>query len=79
VEAIYRSVLQENTIDPNWRLVFSAEYDVGMNQKLSFSFGRNFDRTISRGGNLMTALNFIKGFGNKRRLHSEKQFAKLTE
>lgn len=66
-EGIYRSILNEDAIDPSWRLVLNAEYDIGINQKLTFAFGRNFDRTISRNGNLITALNFIAGFGNKRR------------
>jgi hypothetical protein len=68
-EAIYRSVLNTNTIDPSWRLVFNAEYDIGMNKKLTFAFGKQFDRTITKGGNLITALNFITGFGNKRKLN----------
>jgi hypothetical protein len=65
-EAIYRSVLTNSIIDPSWRLVFSAEYDIGTNQKLSFNFGRDFDGTTQKGGTIIGMLNFITGFGNKR-------------
>jgi hypothetical protein len=60
-EALYRSVLGNHDIDPSWRLVFNTEYDVGFNKKLTFSFGRDFDGTISKGGNLVAALNLIMG------------------
>lgn len=66
VEAIYRSVLSSNTIDPSWRIVFNADYKILQNQKLTFSIGRNFDGTITKAGNLIAALTFLKGFGNKR-------------
>jgi len=66
VEAIYRSVLSSNTISPSWRLVFNADYSIWQNQKLAFSFGRNFDGTITKDGNLIAALSFLTGFGNKR-------------
>lgn len=65
-ESIYRSVLNKSIIDPSWRLAFSAEYDMGFNQKLTFNFGRDFDGVITKGGNLIAALNFIAGFGNKK-------------
>lgn len=66
LEAIYRSILTSDTVDPSWRLVFNADYALWPNQKLTFSFGRNFDGTISKGGNLIAALTFLAGFGNKR-------------
>ena len=67
-EAIYRSVLQKNIIDPNWRFVLNVEYDVGFNQKLTFAFGKNFDGTVDKSGNLIAALNFIKAFGAEKKL-----------
>jgi len=67
-EGIYRSALKKNTIDPNWRLVLNVEYDVGFNQKLTFAFGKNFDGAISKDGNLVAALNFIKAFGAQKKL-----------
>lgn len=66
MEAVYRSVLSSNTIKPSWRLVLNADYAIWQNQKLTFSFGRNFDGTISKDGNLIAALTFLAGFGNKR-------------
>lgn len=62
-EAIYRSVLNDNVIKPSWRYTFNAEYSVGFNQKITFAIGRNFNGTITKDGNLIAALNFIKGFG----------------
>ena len=70
-EGIYRSVLKKNTIDPNWRFILNVEYDVGFNQKLTFAFGKNFDGTISKDGNLIAALNFIKAFGAQKKLPRE--------
>lgn len=66
LEAIYRSILSSNTIDPSWRIVFNADYKILANQKLTFSIGRNFDGTLTKAGNLIAALTFLKGFGNKR-------------
>ena len=67
-EAIYRSVLGKSVIDPSWRLVLNAEYNLGANRKLTFAFGRDFDGTISKAGNLIAAINFIAGFGNDRKI-----------
>lgn len=67
-EGIYRSVLNKNTIKPSWRIVFNTEYDVGANKKITFAFGRNFDGAISKGGNLVAALNFISSFGSARKI-----------
>lgn len=65
VEALYRACLNVNAIDPTWRLVANADYDLGNNKRLTFSFGRNFDGSTSQGGNLVSALNLILGFGHK--------------
>jgi hypothetical protein len=67
-EGIYRSVLNENVIEPSWRLILNLGYAIGLNQKITFAFGKNFDGTITKGGNLVAALNFIKGFGSKKSL-----------
>jgi hypothetical protein len=65
-EAIYRSVLNKSIVNPSWRVVFSAEYDLGFNKKLTFNFGRDFNGVISKSGNLIAAINLIAGFGNKK-------------
>lgn len=66
VEAIYRSVLNGNAIDPSWKMIINADYSILKNQKLTFSFGRDFDGTIHKDGNLIAALTLIAGFGNKK-------------
>ena len=48
------------------RYVFSANYKVGKNQNLSFTYGKNFEDTVIKEGNLITALNFLIGFGSVR-------------
>jgi hypothetical protein len=69
VETIYRSILNKNTpIDPSWRCVLNLEYNVGTNQKITFAFGKDFDNTITKSGNLITALNYIIGFGSTKRI-----------
>jgi hypothetical protein len=65
-EAIYRSVLNKSIVDPSWRVVFSAEYDLGFNKKLTFNFGRDFNGVVTKSGNLIAAINLIAGFGNKK-------------
>lgn len=69
-EFIYRSVLN-NVIPSSNRLVFNTEYDVGFNQKLTLALGKNFDGTITKGGNLIAALNYIKGFGATKKVHDK--------
>jgi len=49
-------------------LVVNAEYDLGTNRKLTFAFGRDFDGTISKGGNLVAMINLIAGFGGDRKI-----------
>jgi hypothetical protein len=66
LEGVYRSVLSSNTIKPSWRLIFNADYAIWKNQKLTFSFGKNFNGTVTKDGNLVAALTFLTGFGNKR-------------
>ncbi|HPH33388.1 MAG TPA: hypothetical protein PLB49_16110, partial [Chitinophagaceae bacterium] len=67
-EALYRSILGSSTVDPSWRFVMNAEYDLGSNRKLTFAFGRDFDGTISKGGNLVAMINLIAGFGGDRKI-----------
>lgn len=69
-ELLYRSVLGKSDLEPSWRFVLNAEYAIWKNQKLTFAFGRNFDGTISKGGNLIAALNFIAGLGSTRKTAS---------
>ena len=67
LEAIYRSVLSSSTnYKSSWRCVFNADYAIWDNQKLTFSFGRNFDKSLIKDGNLVVALTLLFGLGNKR-------------
>lgn len=69
METIYRSILNKSTnIDPSWRCVLNLEYNVGANQKITFAFGKDFDGTTTKSGNLITALNYIIGFGSTKRI-----------
>jgi len=65
-EALYRSVLNEKVIDPSWRIVLNATYDLGENQVLSFAFGKDFDNSLIKKDNLIASLNYIIGLGSKR-------------
>ncbi len=66
VETIYRSVLLPSTIPSSWRLILNTDYAIWENQKLTFSFGRNFDGLTSKDGNLVAALGILVGLGNNR-------------
>ncbi|WP_412468370.1 hypothetical protein [Pedobacter sp. KLB.chiD] len=65
-EALYRSILTSGTAKPSWRLVANADYALADNQKIIFSFGRNFDGTVTKNGNLVAALTLLFGFGTNR-------------
>jgi hypothetical protein len=68
VEGVYRSVLNGGVIDPTWRFTFNTEYDYAPNRKITFSLGKNFDGTVTTGGNLIAALNLIAGFGSAKKI-----------
>lgn len=45
---------------------FSLNYKVGKNQNLSFTYGKNYDNTVTKSGNLIAAVNFMIGLGSAR-------------
>lgn len=65
-EVVYRSILNSPVVKPSVRYTFTADYQIGKNQLISFVYGKDFDGTVNKGGNLLAALNFIIGFGNSR-------------
>jgi len=65
-EAIYRSVLNNKQVPSTWRLTLNADYDIGRNRKLTFAFGRDFDGTVSKAGNVIAALQLLAGFGSRK-------------
>lgn len=67
-EALYRSVFDPKIIEPGWRIIVNAEYEVAKNIKLNLSFGKDFDGVFTKGGNVITALNLLLGFGSNKKL-----------
>jgi hypothetical protein len=65
-EGIYRAVINDAIANSSWRLMVNAEYEIGINQKITFSFGRNFDGGTYKGGNVVGAINLLFGLGNQR-------------
>ncbi|MEO3404949.1 hypothetical protein AAFN85_13670 [Mucilaginibacter sp. CAU 1740] len=65
-ELVYRDISDNPDIKSSWRYALNTDYQVGKNQVVSFSIGRDFDGTVNKGGNLLAALNFIVGFGSNR-------------
>lgn len=65
-EALYRRILSSATVKPSWRIVANADYALSDNQKIIFSFGRNFDGTVTKNGNLVAALTVLFGIGTNR-------------
>jgi len=65
-EIVYRSIVNTSLLKSSYHYSINADYQVGKNQLLSFAFGRDFDGTITKGGNLISALNFIMGFGSTK-------------
>jgi hypothetical protein len=71
LEGIFRSVLNNDIVEPSWRTVVTTSYDVGNNQMLTFSFGKDFDNTYIKDNNLIAALNFIIGLGGDKNVLSK--------
>ena len=67
-EVIYRSVLNKSIINPSWRLCFNACYEIGANQQITFTFGKDFDGAIEKGGNLIAGINYFIGLGGQKLL-----------
>lgn len=62
-ECIYRSILNKSDFESSWKYVLNFEYEVAKNQRLTFSFGRNFEGDYEKKGNLIVALNLLVGLG----------------
>ena len=63
-EVLGRWFSSSSPLEDTWRATVIADYDVGSNKTLSFSFGRDFEGGLT--GNLVAAVQFIMGFGAKR-------------
>lgn len=69
VEGLYRLDRNINAQPFNWKAALNLGYDIGNNKIISLNITRDFDRTINKGGTLITALNLIVGFGSIRNLN----------
>lgn len=48
------------------KYLFSTELQIGKNQRLSFTYGRDFENRITKDGNVIGLLNFVTGFFGKK-------------
>lgn len=62
-ECMYRSILNKSDFESSWKYLLNFEYELDKNQRLTFSFGKNFDGEYEKKGNLIVALNLIVGLG----------------
>lgn len=67
-ELLHRSILNNVPSNDSWKYLLIIEYEVFKNANLTFSFGKDFDGTITREGNVVAALGLITGFGTKRKI-----------
>jgi hypothetical protein len=64
-EIVHRSMKNDVISDSSLKYQINTVYQVGHNMKLTLNLGRDFDGTYNNTGNVITALNFLKGFGSK--------------
>ncbi len=62
-EALYRTLINQAK-STNWKIDFEVDYSMAKNSLVSFTFGR--DSQGLQTGNLVSALNFMFGFGSQR-------------
>lgn len=67
-EAILRSSNRPNDIPNSQRLALNMEYKLTPNASINFSYGRDFDGTITRNGNVIALLSLFTSFGNAKRI-----------
>ncbi|MGE5812797.1 MAG: hypothetical protein ACM339_14910 [Ignavibacteria bacterium] len=67
-EGIFRKLSGPVTDDSQWRAAIIIDYYFGENKKISFTFGKNFEGQtgFNTGGDLITAVNLLFGFGTER-------------
>lgn len=65
-EGIYRSILNTSDYVSSWKFVFNLEYELAKNQRLTFSFGRDFNGEYKKDGNVIVALNLLVGLGGMK-------------
>ncbi|MBL7825886.1 MAG: hypothetical protein JNJ57_04590 [Saprospiraceae bacterium] len=72
-EAIYRNLKAREkeqdewqNLDPTWRYSVTMEYQLNKDLSLNLTFGRNFDGTATRDGNVISLLSLFHSLGNKK-------------
>lgn len=65
-ECMYRSILNKSDFDASWKYLLNFEYELTKNQRLTFSFGKDFNGNYEKKGNLIVALNLLVGLGKMK-------------
>ncbi len=65
-EIVYRN--NQGALEQGYKYLVNLDYKVGLNNKLNLSFGKDFNGPVTKTGNVISALNFLMGFGNKRKV-----------
>ena len=70
-EYLFQNAFDSQEVDSGYKFIVNAKYVVSKNLVLTLSFGRDFNNMITRDGNVISALNFVKGFGSKRAVSND--------
>jgi len=65
-EVLGKKYLNKEDEDFKWRFSINMSYELFANKLLTFNIGKEFDKKVETGGNLIAALNLILGFGSNR-------------
>jgi len=68
-ELLGRVAINNDALKPTARYVVNMDYQLNSSIVLSFHLGKNFDGTVTKSGNLITALQLFSSFG-KRSYHN---------
>jgi len=73
-EIISRRLFNTSSAGKNFviKYLLSAELQLGKNQRLSFTYGRDFENRVTKDGNVIGLLNFVTGFFNKKTFGQDK-------
>lgn len=67
-EAISRKLFNTSSSSFVYKYLLNAQWAVGFNQVLTFSYGRDFNNHITKDGNVIGYLNFVQGLFTKKTL-----------
>jgi len=67
-EGIGQSVSGDSSIESGTKYLINSEYTLSKNMRLSLTFGKDFNNMITKQGNVISTLNFLMGFGSKRKV-----------